>query len=270
MRKTLLDETDYIGKTFRKNITVESRVENTGKVVCRCICGNTFIEYISNIVRGGNTSCGCLKRDRVYGMHKHGMKKSLLYNTWVGMRERCHNPNCKSYKHYGGKGIKICDRWMDHEKGFINFLNDVGERPSKNHSLDRGDNDLGYSPDNCYWATRLEQMNNRSDTVWIEYRGEKRTIRDWSDKLGIKIRTIKGRLARGLSPEDIFEKPIRKSNIGPKFSGTEEDIIAIFVDCRSQVEIAKSFGCSKLTVSKIQYRELYANITKHLESKVST
>lgn len=95
------------------------------------------------------------------GLFKHGEnrrgKRSAEYSVWVGMRRRCHDPKFKSYPDYGGRGITVCERWLS----FANFLADMGRRPSPAHSIERKDNDRGYAPDNCIWATRDAQATNR-------------------------------------------------------------------------------------------------------------
>lgn len=95
-----------------------------------------------------------------------------LYSTWKNMKERCLNPNNKDYDNYGGRGISVDKKWLEHHKGFLNFLSDMGERPSKEHTLDRKDNSIGYNKENCRWATWHEQNSNRKDnnkTVGVRY-----------------------------------------------------------------------------------------------------
>lgn len=106
--------------------------------------------------------------------HKDGHKKNnpMMYRTWIGMKNRCYNKNYASYMHYGGRGIKVCDRWLGID-GFANFLNDMGERPKDKHSIDRIDPDGPYSPDNCRWATWEQQENNRRINKYYEYAGKK-------------------------------------------------------------------------------------------------
>jgi len=123
---------------------------------------------------------------------KHGLaKKHPLYGRWVGMRQRCNDPNHARYADYGGKGIKVCARW----DSFTAFLEDMGDCP-KGMSIERKDNSLGYSPDNCVWAPVSAQVRNRSMTVWLELDGEKRCLQDWATKLGISFATLKERLQR--------------------------------------------------------------------------
>lgn len=110
--------------------------------------------------------------------------KHPLYPTWYGMVARCQNPKAQSYRNYGGRGITVCDRWLE---SFENFYADMGDRPSNKHSLDRIDNDGPYSPENCRWATWEEQANNRRNNVWIEFQGERLSAAQWSRRLGVAI-----------------------------------------------------------------------------------
>ena len=110
--------------------------------------------------------------------------KHPLYHTWYAMVARCQNPRAQSYHNYGGRGITVCDRWLE---SFENFYADMGDRPSKQHTLDRIDNDGPYSPENCRWATWEEQANNRRNNVWIEFQGERLSAAQWSRRLGVAI-----------------------------------------------------------------------------------
>lgn len=123
--------------------------------------------------------------------YKDGHKKDNLamYRIWSGMKTRCYNKKCKSYKHYGGRGIKVCDRWLGID-GFANFLDDMGKRPTDKHSLDRVDPNGPYSPENCRWATWKQQENNRRINKYYEYDGKKMTLPQWSRELGISLKTL--------------------------------------------------------------------------------
>lgn len=126
------------------------------------------------------------------------------YRIWLGMTQRCIQPKRKDYPKYGGSGITICERWMKYE----NFLEDMGRRPSKDHSLERIDNSLGYFPENCKWATRFEQTRNRSSNRWLELNGVRMVITDWARSKGIHPGTLRHRLRLGWTLERaLTEKP---------------------------------------------------------------
>lgn len=125
----------------------------------------------------------------------------LTYSVWQGMKYRCNNPNAPAYKNYGGRGIKICMRWSN---SFHNFLSDMGERPTSKHTLDRIDNDKGYSPDNCRWATRAEQGRNTRANRLVTYNGQTKPLIEWSEITGVNYGTLRSRLDNGMSLEDAF------------------------------------------------------------------
>lgn len=129
--------------------------------LCHCDCGNT-IEVATSNLRGGQVSCGCAKRDVLIARNTtHGLRKTHpLYTTWQTMHKRCRNPNNHKYPDYGGRGIRVCERWTGPD-GFVHFASDMGDRPSLSHSVDRIDNDGDYEPTNCRWATVAQQNRNR-------------------------------------------------------------------------------------------------------------
>lgn len=125
----------------------------------RCDCGTDAMVLASNVRRGATTSCGCARRDLSSARAKtHGLSKHWLYKRWAEMIFRCTNPKCDKFEFYGGRGIKVCDRWLG---GFEPFLEDMGAPPTRAHSIDRINNDGDYEPSNCRWATKVEQMKNR-------------------------------------------------------------------------------------------------------------
>src|SRR4051812_19002765 len=124
------------------------------------------------------------------GLIKHGEcrrgQESREYMIWSGIRKRIYDTGCKIYPYYGGRGIKLCDRWQD----FNNFLADMDRRPSKDHSIDRIDSNGDYSPENCRWATRKEQMRNKSDNVLLTLNGETYCVAEWAERLGLTQQCI--------------------------------------------------------------------------------
>jgi hypothetical protein len=128
---------------------------------------------------------------------KHGMTDTPEHRIWLGMKGRCSNPNYEGYHNYGGRGIRVCDRWLL----FANFIADMGHRPSPLHSIERIDNDGHYDPGNCKWATREEQNRNSRQNVKLTHNGQTMTIAEWADKLGIKHATLYGRIREGFPVE---------------------------------------------------------------------
>lgn len=154
-------------------------------------------------------------------IHGHRGSDTATYQSWASMKTRCYNPKNKSYEHYGGRGITVCDRWLK----FENFLEDMGERPG-GMSIDRVDTSLGYYPENCRWATQKQQQRNRSDNWLIEYNGQKRCLSEWSELLGINRHTLTRRL-KSWSVERAFTAPLiapaglRSRNVTPLYENAQ-------------------------------------------------
>jgi len=135
--------------------------------LCKCNCGNLKRILNMNLKSGNVRSCGCLQRESASTRVKknpprlkHGLRRTGTYSCWIGMVGRCNNPADGNYPRYGAKGIIVCQRWSDPDKGLLNFVEDMGHRPTPGHSIDRIDSTKGYEPNNCRWATRFQQNQN--------------------------------------------------------------------------------------------------------------
>lgn len=173
---------------------------------CRCACGKTHSCGASELRTERTRSCGCLNVERTrerFTTHNH--THSITYGSWESMRQRCLNKNHKHYQNYGGRGIVICERW----ESFANFLEDMGERPSRKFTLERTDNKKGYEPENCIWATRKVQQNNTRACVVVEFNGRQMTLAQWSEELGITNTALYHRHQRGWSIERMLTQPLQ-------------------------------------------------------------
>lgn len=182
------------------------RITGSGRAYlwsCECDCSKTTLVAAGALMSGNTRSCGCL-RDEVNRKAKtHGHKArggSPEYRIWEQMRKRCGNQGHIAWKYYGGRGIKVCDRWLDFEL----FLSDMGPRPTSTHTIDRINNDGHYCLENCRWATRAEQSNNKRNNHWIEFSGKRLTITQWSKETGVPTSTINSRLKRGLALDGVL------------------------------------------------------------------
>lgn len=173
-------------------VTVKQEL-NSGRVTCECSCGIVFQSRRNSLIRGKSTSCGC-KRTQTLRRIKptHGMSGSAEYQIWASMLKRCRNPKCTVFRYYGGRGIRVCDRWLD----FANFIADMGPRPTPQHSIDRIDGDQGYSPDNCRWATKMEQSVNTRSCKQITFRGVRMSRTQIAMLLGMNPACLRGRIQR--------------------------------------------------------------------------
>ncbi len=198
---------NLIGQKFGRLSPLKFFVENKRSFwECKCDCGNFKTVMAQSLTCGATRSCGCLN-DETRRLTKHGAckngKTSPSYKTWDSMVQRCTNPNNRNYHHYGGRGITICEKWLD----FAGFLDDMGERPV-GKSIERKNNMLGYSKENCVWATQQEQVENRRNNILVTIQGTTQTAAKWADQNGIDRKTVYGRINDGWSKEDAVQIPV--------------------------------------------------------------
>lgn len=173
-------------------------------VTVRCDCGVT--KEIGSCEWGKTKSCGCkLAELGRAAATVHGGVNRPEYNIWKLIKRRCGSRNDSRYESYGGRGIAMCARWR---ASFAAFLADMGARPSPRHSVEREDNEKGYEPDNCIWATALQQAANRRTNRMLTHAGVTMHLSAWARRLGIKRGTLEGRLRRGLSTAEAFTRPV--------------------------------------------------------------
>lgn len=212
-----------VGQSFGSLIVLESRKRvyyrsdrpnGIGRTkqfwLVQCSCGTRPYELSDDKLRTGAQACrscthsGVNNSRRIHG-ESDGVargKRSVAspeYRCWKSIKNRCYNPNWKQYNDYGGRGIRVCQRWLD---SFEHFLEDMGRKPSHSHSIQRRDNDGNYSPDNCYWATDKEQRRNKRTTNWITIEGETKSRIEWLEELGISKSTFGWRKKQGWSDQE--------------------------------------------------------------------
>lgn len=169
---------------------------------CLCRCGQECVVSNSALVNNYTKSCGCLQKEWAKSHAKHGHncspdERTSEYNSWAAMLARVRNPNNPRWKHYGGRGITVCEEWED----FAAFLSDMGLKPGKGYSIDRIDNNGNYEPSNCRWATVEQQLENRENLHRFTFYGMTKTIKEWSEISGNSPKTIHSRLEKGWPPK---------------------------------------------------------------------
>jgi len=191
-----------VGNTYGRLTVLSFSHMNSDKkacFVCKCSCGNTTIVAGKSLRSGHTVSCGCYKLEVIANSNRsHGDcsgGKTKEYFTWRGIIGRCEDVNNKNYNLYGGRGIKVCKRWRT---SYANFLHDMG-RKKPGYTIERINQNGDYKPSNCRWATMKEQNNNRRNNHILEHNGERLTVAQWSDKLGVRQITLLMRVRRGWS-----------------------------------------------------------------------
>lgn len=189
---------DLTGKRFGRLTVLESSGKSSnGKYQwnCKCDCGNYIIVKGNSLTTGHTKSCGCLGREsKVEVNTTHGLRNHPLYGVWLNVKGRCCNPNNSHYKYYGDKGITVCDEWRDDFKSFYDWMINNGYH--KGMSIDRIDNSLGYSPDNCRVIPLSAQSSNRTTNYKIPYNDSFYTVAELSRLLNVKSSTLYSRLRR--------------------------------------------------------------------------
>lgn len=183
------------------------------KWTCRCECGTIRQISGSNLRLGKSKSCGCMQKmqnseNAIKRNTTHGLTKTnpRLYSIWHGMKQRCYYKKNINYEKYGGKGITVCDEWVSNFENFYEWSTTHGY--AENLTIDRIDNNKGYSPENCRWATPKTQANNRTNNTLLTYKGETRTLQQWSDILGIPNNIISDRIKLGYTIHEAFTREI--------------------------------------------------------------
>ncbi len=233
---------DLTGRVFGRwtAVALAGKVKN-GRAAyeCRCECGTVRVVAASHLRDGSSSSCGC-RRSEVTARRntKHGMADTPEHNIWRLMKVRCLNKRHWAYRYYGGRGVKVCRRWLD---SFTNFYEDMGPRPSPNHTLDRYPDTAGdYEPANCRWATWEQQQNNRRNNRRLTHGGVTKNLAEWGRATGLDPTLIRHRIDRRGWP------------VGAALTTPAADrrrLLTLGGVTRTLAEWARATGISKLTIA---------------------
>ena len=212
---------DLHGLRFGKLLVVERDYSvNKGRPYwkCECDCGNTLSVLSGKLLSGNTKSCGCTRKSKLAERNKqskiHGAKSDgkteRLYSIWCSMKRRFHSTDSEAYHYYGGKGIVVCKEWNDDYSAFKDWAISNGYKD--NLTIDRIDSNGNYCPDNCRWATKMVQANNRTNNCTVEYNGEQLTIAQLARETGVPYRTIYYRLKANWGVQRAVEQPSRRKS----------------------------------------------------------
>ena len=205
---------DISGRVFFRLTVISRSANKCGRAhwLCACACGAEAVVAANKLSSGHTRSCGCLQRETSSSYNKthgascypNGGRATKEYNTWGLMRRRCNNPQSAGFPLYGGRGIKVCERW---ESSFSLFLLDMGAAPSEKHSIDRIDANGDYCKENCRWADAKTQRRNQRGNRFLECRGETKTPMEWAEISGVSNKRIYARIKRGWTVEAAIFTP---------------------------------------------------------------
>ncbi len=200
---------DSTGKRFGRLIVLERAPNNKwgqSRWLCLCDCGEKTVVYSIHLRSKRTQSCGCLNREK-RTTHGHTVRgrSSKVYSVWRAMVQRCTNNSYKQWENYGGRGIRVCERWLK----FENFLEDMGDKP-EGYQIDRIDNDGGYFKENCRWATRRQNNRNKRSNRLITFDGKTQCLTEWAEEIGICLETICKRFQLGWSAEEVLTISVGK------------------------------------------------------------
>ena len=198
---------DLVGMKYHR-LTVVSRAPNkrtSSAWNCVCECGGEVVVTGTDLRNGHTKSCGCFRKETTRATRrKHGATGTPTYEAWKSMKKRCSNQENSDFPSYGGRGIQVCERWIN---SFPNFLEDMGERPENKSSIDRINNNGNYEPENCRWSTQKEQCNNKRNNVLLTHNGKTQSLTLWAEELGCTKSVLRARKSRTWSDEKTLSTP---------------------------------------------------------------
>jgi hypothetical protein len=237
---------DMTGKRFGRLIVKNSAgIDRRGQYAweCQCDCGEVITVGGSHLRTNHTNSCGCIRIETISkNARTHGLSKTKTYKLWANMVQRCTNPENNSFKHYGGRGIAVCERWME----FDNFITDMGH-PTKGMTLDRRDNNGNYEPANCRWASVKEQQNNKRSNHIVTYNGKQMTLAQVADAAGIPYPRLRSRLC-------VHNLPIEVAAISERYHYklTKEKAEEIRASLEANSVLAARYSVTQRTIRAIK------------------
>lgn len=208
---------DITGQKFGR-LTALKRVKNDKQncvcYLCKCDCGKEVIVRSSSLKNGNTQSCGCLQKQTAIitsknNFTKHNLSNHRIYRIYRGIKNRCYNKNEKAFINYGGRGILICEEWRNNFENFYNWA--INNGYDDNLTIDRIDVNGDYCPENCRWANRIQQANNKSNNTKIKYNNEEHTLAEWARILGYSYSTMRHRYYRNWDVEKMMQQPQRRT-----------------------------------------------------------
>ena len=186
---------DLTGLRFGRWTVIERSTNKGNQTMwhCKCDCGTERNVNAYALVHNGSNCCGCIHKENP-NRKTHGMSRDFISSEWRGMKSRCYNPNNKSYYDYGGRGIKVCEKWKDDLQSFYDDVSKLEHFGEKGYTLDRINNDADYEPNNVRWATKSEQNTNKRNNINITYNGKTQCLKLWAEELNIPYLTLYKRI----------------------------------------------------------------------------
>ena len=222
-----------IGQRFGKFVVL-SKID-CNRYLCICDCGNERICYRSNLTSGKHKSCGCGVDVTKNKSYKHGLSHTKIHNIYLSMKDRCNNKTSKAYKHYGKRGICVCDEWQNDFLAFYNWAIMNGYKEGL--SIDRIDVNGNYEPSNCRWITLAEQQNNKTNNTLIEFNKQIKNLTQWAKELGIKKETLITRLYQlKWSVEKSFTTPVRSKKMSKNKTDLAQRILKLAIEITNNTE----------------------------------
>lgn len=210
MQRLLVNPGDQFGAFTALEPRPSDPKSGLQRYLFRCSCGVEKDLRVRDVVRGMTKSCGCSRRGSGNGKFRHGHSGTPEYFTWRAMIARCSDPDDEGYPNYGGRGIKVCERWSS---SVDNFVADMGPRPSRDHTIERENNYGHYEPSNCRWATWSEQMRNTRANRYVDYNGERMLLLEACERAAVPVALVRARLTAGWDFQRAITTPRDESQI---------------------------------------------------------